>query len=190
MRYIHISDEDVRKAMHKEQDVRSGHIGIPLKRPTKPRSRVLSKPNRISHLWSWRRDLNPRPSDYKSKQGATRFTLLHRLGPVGHRERARSALNVGVLAQDTGQDSGVRFRSFRVSGACWLAVKNPSFVHTRYKLLPRCAAPALPVTPQGCRGGEAPRRPATAACDGTAPPTTHRARLPSLEATQKGRQFS
>jgi hypothetical protein len=25
MRYVHISDEDVREAMHKEQEVRSGH---------------------------------------------------------------------------------------------------------------------------------------------------------------------
>jgi hypothetical protein len=41
-------------------------LGISLKRPTKSRSRVSCKVNRISHLWSWRRDLNHRPSDYKS----------------------------------------------------------------------------------------------------------------------------
>jgi hypothetical protein len=41
-------------------------LGIPLKRPTKPRSRMLCKPNRISHLWGWRRDLNPRPFGYKT----------------------------------------------------------------------------------------------------------------------------
>ena len=78
MRYVHLNDDDVRAAMAKEREESVGILPpIPSKRRLLPSPidpyKLLTK-----ILWSWRRDLNPRPSDYKSDALPTELRQLIR----------------------------------------------------------------------------------------------------------------
>src|SRR5215510_11281580 len=68
MRYVHVSDEDVLVGMKKVEEESVGILpGIPAKSPHNASVALLPQlTDSVKDMWSWRRELNPRPSDYKS----------------------------------------------------------------------------------------------------------------------------
>lgn len=61
-------------------------------------------PGRLLMEWSWRRDLNPRPPDYKTKQMDIVFISMHFDGDSRRSWVHNEALDCGVSVQDAVQD--------------------------------------------------------------------------------------
>ena len=76
MRYVHLNDGDVRAVMEKARGwAQSEHNVVDIEHSASASEAVVD-PKRKGLLWSWRRDLNPRPSDYKSDALPTELRQL------------------------------------------------------------------------------------------------------------------